>query len=55
MANGKFGIGQRDSTVDVAKQNDAIVAISGDYYAARREGLLSVMASYIVMSYFRMY
>lgn len=40
MANGKFGIGQRDSTVDMAKQNDAIVAISGDYYAARREGIV---------------
>jgi len=40
FANNKYGIGQRESTVDLARKNNAIIAISGDYYGARQNGIV---------------
>ncbi|MDO4572363.1 MAG: phosphodiester glycosidase family protein [Clostridia bacterium] len=40
FAGGEFARGVYDSTLDIAAENGAFVAISGDYYGSRREGLV---------------
>ena len=39
-AFGPKGYGSRGLTADLAAENDAVVAISGDYYSARQEGIV---------------
>lgn len=38
FANGEYGKGIRDTTLNMATENNAIVAISGDYYGNRDDG-----------------
>ncbi len=40
LADGKYGKGLRDWTKNIAKDNDALVAINGDYYGARSTGVV---------------
>ncbi len=40
FADGKYGKGLRDWVEDIAKENDALVAINGDYYGARSTGVV---------------
>ena len=39
-AFGEKGYGSRSMAADIASANDAVIAISGDYYSARREGIV---------------
>ena len=39
-AFGQKGYGSRSLTADIAAANNAVVAISGDYYSARQEGIV---------------
>ena len=39
-AFGEKGYGSRNMTAELAAANDAVVAISGDYYSARKEGVV---------------
>ena len=39
-AFGQKGYGSRSLTADISADNNAIVAISGDYYSARKEGIV---------------
>ena len=40
FAKGEYGHGYRDNTVTMAKNNQAVVAISGDYYSIRDTGVV---------------
>ncbi|MDO4357499.1 MAG: phosphodiester glycosidase family protein [Clostridia bacterium] len=40
FANDKYGKGQREWPATIANRNSAIVAINGDYYSARSEGVV---------------
>ena len=40
FAGGEYGHGLRDSVVDMAKENNAVIALSGDYYGAREKGIV---------------
>ncbi|NLG25392.1 MAG: phosphodiester glycosidase family protein [Clostridiales bacterium] len=40
LAGNKLGKGIRDTTYNIAKGNDAILAISGDYYGTRAKGVV---------------
>ena len=40
FANGTYGRGINASTLDMANENDAILAISGDYYGIRSDGIV---------------
>ncbi len=40
LAKGKYGSNIKQKTSEMAKNNDAIIAINGDYYGARRAGFV---------------
>lgn len=40
FAGGQFGQGQRDDPEKIAQENNAILAVSGDYYGARSSGIV---------------
>lgn len=40
FANGTYGRGNTERTVEMAKDNDAIIAVSGDYYGIRQDGIV---------------
>ena len=40
FAKGEYGHGLRDDTVTMAQENNAVIAISGDYYGTREEGIV---------------
>ena len=40
LARGKYGRGVNDSTLDIANENSAVLAISGDYYGSRSQGIV---------------
>lgn len=40
FAQGEYGHGYRDNTVTMAKDNNAVVALSGDYYSIRDTGVV---------------
>lgn len=40
FANGKYGRGNVQMPVQMAKDNDAVLAVSGDYYGARSDGIV---------------
>lgn len=40
FANDEFGHGYRDDTVEMAKKHNAVVALSGDYYGIREQGVV---------------
>jgi exopolysaccharide biosynthesis protein len=40
FAGGQYGKGQRDVPLDMAEENNAILAVTGDYYGARSSGVV---------------
>ncbi len=40
FAGGQYGQGQRGVPLDMARENDAILAVTGDYYSARSAGVV---------------
>ncbi len=40
LANGKYGMGQRDMPEDIEEPYHSLLAINGDYYSVRREGIV---------------